>query len=144
MHFPIIKNRSESLESFSNKVFEPALKLANTIQTSTSIYRFSPDIDTDDIFDVRNVTLDNLAVVKMVDIGTGKTLKADSPVEADEKGQIGQQILLLAPALFRCDRGRKPFLLVKAVILVQLYKPLGRRRAVTGVDKQRQGGVSLT
>lgn len=63
----------------------------------------------------------------MIEVATGKTLKADSPVTPDGKGDIGDQILVLSPALSRRDADR--FIpLSQAVILVELYYPLGRRR----------------
>ena len=57
-----------------------------------------------------------------------QTLKPDSLVVSDSNGFIGEQIMMLSPALVRRDED-KIVRLSQEVLLVELYKPLGRRRA---------------
>lgn len=76
------------------------------------------------------VSKTDLGCYRMIDVATGKQLKADSPVTPDRKGNIGDRIMVLAPGLFRQDPNRL-VPLIPAAFLVELYKPLGRRRAAT-------------
>ncbi|KAL8904508.1 MAG: hypothetical protein Q9207_003230 [Kuettlingeria erythrocarpa] len=131
-YFPIILNSKQSLASLHNRVVAPAAKLADTIRTSSTTYEFK--FTTKLLLSItgNNFTEQNLAAYRLVDIDTRKTLKPDSPVEASGNGQIGSGIMILAPALYRCDPGRETLQLVKATCLIQLFKPLGRRRGVAG------------
>jgi len=71
---------------------------------------------------------DDLVRMRVLDVETGKTLKADSLIGANQYGEIGHQIALLTPALWRQGEGEKPVRLTQAIILAELFHPLGRRR----------------
>ncbi|KAL8653947.1 MAG: hypothetical protein Q9226_003637 [Calogaya cf. arnoldii] len=130
-YFPVIKETKESLQGFRDKVIGPAVKLANTIQTSATRYKFSPQIGEISPFSAHHLTHDQLSTATVIDVDSGKTLKADSPIQQDERGELGKHIMLLAPALYRHNPGQARILLVKEIVLVKLRKPLGRRRAAT-------------
>ncbi|KAL8748102.1 MAG: hypothetical protein Q9184_007510 [Pyrenodesmia sp. 2 TL-2023] len=135
--FVIIDRTEASLRTLLDKVVEPAMKLANKIQISPATYEFLPKVEEIPPLDGFVLSVDHLSKWKLIDVTTGKTLKVDSPVEANDQGQIGTRVMVLAPALYRRDPGKDPLLLVKPIILVQLYKPMGRRRAATGPPKQQ-------
>ena len=73
------------------------------------------------------VTLHDLSETKMIDIKSGKHLRAESQVVPGDGGEIGDQLLVLAPALLRRQSGKKSIRLTQELILVELYKPLGRQ-----------------
>lgn len=130
--FPIVKQTTtESMDTLFDKVLSPAVKLASTIQLSPTKYEFFPDME------VRLSTADDvllqedLSHAQLIDVGTRKTLKVDSAVQANERGEIGHRVMMLAPALYRRGEGDASLLLVKEMGLVKLHKPLGRRRAAT-------------
>ncbi|KAL8974352.1 MAG: hypothetical protein Q9197_001397 [Variospora fuerteventurae] len=127
-----IERSEASLQVLLDKVIQPAVELAVKIQISSATYDFRPKMDAVPLLDNCIFSQKHLSSMKLVDIATGKTLKADSPVQANEKGEIGTRVMMLAPALYRCDPGKDPLLLVKPTFVVQLYKPLGRRQAATG------------
>ncbi|KAL8845524.1 MAG: hypothetical protein Q9176_000160 [Flavoplaca citrina] len=130
-YFPVLKKTEGSLQRFYDRVISPAMDLATMIQTSPTHYEFSPSIGTISPFLTRNLAYHQVSAARFIDIGTGKTLKADSPLQEDERGDIGKEILLLAPALYRHNQGQASILLVKEIVLVKLHKPLGRRRVAT-------------
>ncbi|KAL8878706.1 MAG: hypothetical protein Q9192_008385 [Flavoplaca navasiana] len=138
-YFPVLKKTKGSLQGFYDRVISPAMDLATMIQTSPTHYEFSPSIGTISSFLTRNLAYHQVSAARLIDIGTGKTLKADSPLQEDERGDIGKEVLLLAPALYRHKQGQTPILLVKEVVLVKLHGPLGRRRAAT-FHQAAQGG----
>lgn len=141
-YFPVINKTKESLQGIYDGVINPAIELASTIKTSPSRYEFSPKIETISPFSGHRLTHNQLSTSRVIDIETGKTLKADSPIEQDMRGETGRNILLLAPALYRCNPGQAPIQLVKETVLVKLHKPLGRRRASI-FHQAPQGGSSL-
>ncbi|KAL8705485.1 MAG: hypothetical protein Q9201_001416 [Fulgogasparrea decipioides] len=110
------------------RVIIPAVNLANTMQTSATKYKFVPTMKEVSPFKTYTLTQEDLLRSKVIDVTTAKTLKVDSPVESNGKGEIGEQILLLAPALYRQDSEYSSLLLVKKVVLVKLDKPLCKRR----------------
>lgn len=77
-----------------------------------------------------SVSKTGLSECRMIDVASGKTLKRDSVVVSDSDGVIGEYIMTLWPALYRCDDKDKFVPLSQEIILVELDKPLGRRRAV--------------
>lgn len=61
----------------------------------------------------------DLGRFRMTDLGTGKTMKPDSPVTPDCNGDIGTQTIVLAPGLVRLDAD-KVVPLSQEAILVKL------------------------
>ena len=135
-----MKKTIESLQGFYDRVIGPAMELATMIQTSPTCYKFFPSPGP--FSPLRNLAHRQISEARFIDIETGKTLKADSPLQEDERGNIGKQLLQLAPALYRHNRGQAPILLVKEVVLVKLHRPLGRRRAATS-HQAAEGGSYL-
>ncbi|KAL8847995.1 MAG: hypothetical protein Q9221_006957 [Calogaya cf. arnoldii] len=126
--FPIVKKEQESLIKLWDSVVRPAVTLAKKIQTSPTCYEFLPKVASRSQFRYSEVHQAELANFKLIDIVSRKTLKMNSPVRPDEKGDIGIQIMMLAPALYRRDPGQAALLLVTETDLIELHTPLGRRQ----------------
>ena len=124
----MISKHQISLKTLYEKVIKPAVDLAITMQTSMTTYQFDIQAPSDTLFMPYSVSEASLGRCQMIDVATRKTLKPDSPVVADSNGNIGDRIMTLSPALYRCNED-KFVLLAQEVILVELYKPLGRRYA---------------
>ena len=127
----------ECLQSFLEKVIQPAVKLANMTQTLPSKYKFFLRLAERDCLKRPILKLRHLSEGKLIDISTGKLLDVDSLVQANEAGEIGEEVMVLVPALYRCEPGQDPLRLVKVTVLVELYSPLGRRPAVIRPSKAR-------
>lgn len=136
--FPIVKDSRTSLTAFYEKIIKPAINLALAIQQSPIAYSFRPCMTDTPISERLLLSRNDLADVKVIDVTTGKTLKADSSVVENAEGMIGEQIALLSPALWRCIPGEKEVLLTREVILAELFYPLSRRRANTTQNSRRQ------
>lgn len=102
----------------------PAAKLAATIRMSTSDYVFS--IPRAPLTKFMPATTDMLKTHKMIDYKSGRQLKPDSAVVADEDGMIGDLILSLEPGLYRVIKGKKTTL-HQELFFVVLHHPLGKR-----------------
>ena len=70
--------------------------------------------------------METLGTCKMLDVQTGKHLKPDSAVLADENGVIGEIIISMEPGLRRMNRD-KATILHQGTVLVKLSHPLGKR-----------------
>lgn len=81
---------------------------------------------------------DHLVGMKVLDVETGKTLKADSMIGGNQYGAIGHLIVLLTPALWRQGEGENPIRLTQETIVAELLHPIGRRSANTKQNSQRQ------
>lgn len=114
----------ETHATFYDQVLFPAVKLANTIRMSTSDYVFS--IPRSPLTKFMPATKDMLKTHKMIDYKSGRQLKPDSPVVADQDGTIGNFILSLEPGLYRVVKGKKTTL-HQELFLVELHHPLGKR-----------------
>jgi len=68
----------------------------------------------------------HLAMFRLVEMQTGKTLKSDSKVVPNSHGFVGKAILPLEPSLHRKNRGHESTTLCQACYLVKLDKPLLR------------------
>ena len=130
--FPIIRgSHPAGLERLKDKVVEPAVKLAVSIQTSTSMYDTMTAIGASVIPVSHRPKAIHKAVLgqwRIIDVATGKHLKSDSPVTVDENGMMGDLLLVVSPGLERRS-GERSIALVQGTLLVDLYVPLGRRDA---------------
>ena len=122
--FPALPSSLQTYDTLSEQILLPAIKFANVIRKSTSEYRISiPEAYT---IKSKSVTKESLKSRKMIDVKSGKHLKPDSAVIADEDGIIGSLIICLEPALYRVMNGKER-LLLKGTFLVELNSPLPKR-----------------
>ena len=102
----------------------PAAKLATTMRISTSEYVFDSMSISGLTFEP--VILDHFKVCQMIDIRSGRHLRPDSAVVADNAGIIGKIVMFLEPGLHRRIDGKYKTLR-QTVFLIELKHPLGKR-----------------
>lgn len=116
-----------NLGSIHEKIVVPAMELALNIQLTLGRYYFYPctaSITTAE----RRLTLQDSSKNVMIDITTRRILNDNSLVIVADDGTIGEKLFVLEPSMIRRGRGRKAHVLMrKAVYLVKLDKPLGKR-----------------
>ena len=126
--FPVISNHRISLGTLYEKVIKLAVDIAITMQTSLTTYHFDNRAPSATPFVTYSVSKLSLGRTQLIDVETRKPLKPDSLILSDSSGNIGDRIMTLSPALYRRNKGNS-VLLSQEIILVKLYKPLGRRHA---------------
>ena len=62
----------------------------------------------------------------MIDIATHKIIRPDSVLKVSEDGRIGEEVLVIVPALLRVHSEGK-VLICKPTRLVKLDEPMGKR-----------------
>lgn len=119
--------RQDNLHRLGKEIVIPAIELAQNIQLTLGRYYFYPRTDLIPTTE-RRLTLEHISEHSLIDISTRRTLKEGSPVIAGDDGTIGEKLFVLEPGLLRRGRGENPDVLMrKAVYLVRLDRPLGKR-----------------
>lgn len=125
---PSIQDRKDSLERLHDQVVLPTVKLAVTMKTSSSCYKFYPaeGMDLSTRWDLARTEF--IHGYKFVDLDTRKTLKSNSFFTLDENGNLGKPLFLFEPGLARLGDGMKQDVqLYRPSFLLKLYTPLGKR-----------------
>ena len=64
----------------------------------------------------------------MIDIMTHKIIRPDSMLKVEEDGRIGEEMLVVSPALVRNQKeGNGKVMVCKPTVLVKLDEPMGKR-----------------
>ena len=110
------------------QIIQPSLHLANTLRLSSSDYRLLFRPFARDSEHARTAYQHEVAHSSMMDVATHKMIRADSAVKAAEDGRIGEEVLVVCPALVRALRdGKGRVVVCKATVLVKLDEPMGKR-----------------
>ena len=126
--FPVLFDRSESLNRLYHDIVVPASQLTIKMKTSTSTYAMFIQEDWGRDFNVvaRRAHIESH---KLVDIDTSKALHADSPVTFVERNCLGDVLIQLEPKVIRLDENMPNTVLQRETDLVKLYHPLGKRKS---------------
>ena len=122
---PILFGRPQAHHSFDTQILRPAVSLANTVQESTTKYAWT--LPKRIIGEGTPVSKDDLEIHKIMDMKTGKCLKPDSLVTADQQGVIGTAVLMIEPCLGLMNGERQWNTLRQGMSIVNLKFPLGQR-----------------
>ena len=122
---------ADGLETLHSQITLPALALATKLRLSTSNYTFTSQLFTNrDPAKSSNVLIYETKDAHMVDIMTHKVIRPDSAIKIAEDGSIGEEMLVVSPALLRVviEGERKGRVLVaKPNILVKLHEPMMKK-----------------
>lgn len=135
------------MQAFHREITEPAVKLACTLRRSSASYDFVFMV-TPQVYQTQRPDLPppekgglvfpaDLDRSEILDIETRKTLKPNR-LEPNRDGSIGNRIMIIHPALYRC-RGEEKILLGKQLLLAQLPEVSQRR----GKPRNNEGSRNL-
>jgi len=115
-------------EDLHKQVILPAIKLATKLRLSTADYRLISHIFHKDSNRNGSVFVYEIKDARMMDIMTHKPIRPDSVLKVAEDGRIGEEKLVVSPALLRVQKdGKGKVLICKPTILVKLDEPMGKR-----------------
>lgn len=118
----------EGWEDLHTQVILPAVQLSTKLRLSTADYQLTSHIFHRDPSQSASVFVFEIKSSSMIDITTHKILRPDSVLKVAEDGRIGEEKLVVAPALLRLHKdGKGKVLVCKPTILVKLDEPMGKR-----------------
>lgn len=116
-------------EDLHREIVIPAIQLATKLRLSTADYRLISHIFAKDSARATTVFVYEIKDSSMIDIMTHKVIRPDSVLKVAQDGQIGEEMLIVSPALLRVQKdGKGKVLICKPTILVKLDEPMGKRR----------------
>ena len=106
----------------------PAIQLSVKLRLSTTDYRLASRRFAKESGQGANVFVHEIKDSSTIDIATQKIIRPDSNLKVADDGRIGQEMLVLTPALLRDQKGGiSRILICKPTILVKLDEPMGKR-----------------
>ena len=125
---PDAETNKNGLKELLDHIIYPAIHVSTSMRMSTTTYRMTSRLAN------KNPDLNLIMYVHelqrcyMVDVASQKIIRPDSALKVAEDGRIGEQMLVLQPALLRIQReGGSNLVLCKPTFLVRLDEPMGRR-----------------
>lgn len=119
---------SESMEELHKQIILPAVQLATKLRLSTTDYRLIFHPFTRDPSKATTAYHYEIQNSSMIDIMTHKIIRPDSVLKVAEDGRIGEEMLVVSPALVRDQKERNGKVMVcKPTVLVKLDEPMGKR-----------------
>lgn len=124
---PTAESKKDAWKELHDHIVNPAVQVAANMRLSTETYRTTsrlagkpPDQNSMFIHEVQRCN--------MIDLSSHKILRPDSVLKVGEDGKIGEQVLVVQPALIRTPREAGPnVVLCKPSMLVRLDEPMGRK-----------------
>lgn len=123
------KDEQSGWEELHTSITLPAIALATKHRLSTSSYILTSRLFTNrDPAKATHAFVYEIKDSSMVDIATEKVLRPDSVLKIAEDGRIGEEMLVVTPALLRVQGdGKSKMLVCKPRILVKLDEPMQKR-----------------
>ncbi len=119
---------NESMEELHKQIILPAVQLATKLRLSTTDYRLIFHPFTRDPSKATTAYHYEIQNSSMIDIMTHKIIRPDSVLKVAEDGRIGEEMLVVSPALVRDQKERNGKAMVcKPTVLVKLDEPMGKR-----------------
>ena len=122
---------SESLGSWKeihSQIVLPAIQLSVKLRLSTTDYRLASRRFAKETGQGSSIFVYEVKDSSMVDIATQKMIRPDSNLKVADDGRIGQEMLVLTPALLRDQKdGKSRILVCKPTVLIKLDEPMGKR-----------------
>ncbi|CAD6591487.1 MAG: hypothetical protein ASARMPREDX12_005190 [Alectoria sarmentosa] len=121
-------NDESSFEELHKQIILPAIQLATKLRLSTTDYRLIFHPFTRDPSKSTTAYHYEIQNSSMMDIMTHKIIRPDSILKVAEDGRIGEEMLVVSPALVRNQRdGNGRVMVCKPTVLIKLDEPMGKR-----------------
>lgn len=131
LHEALSALMTESLGSWREiyqQIILPAIQLSVKMRLSTTDYRLASRRFAKESGQGSKIFVYEVKDSSMIDITTQKIIRPDSNLKVADDGRIGQEMLVITPALLRDQKdGRSRILICKPTVLVKLDEPMGKR-----------------
>lgn len=124
---PTIENKKDAWKELHDHIVSPAVQVAANMRLSTENYRTTSRL-AGKTSDQNSMFINEVQRCNMIDLSSHKIIRPDSMLKVGEDGRIGEQMLVVQPALIRTPREAGPnAVLCKPSMLVRLDEPMGRK-----------------
>lgn len=124
---PTASNKKDAWKELHDHIVNPAVQVAANMRLSTETYRTTSRL-AGKSSDQTSMFNHEIQRCNMIDLSSHKIIRPDSLLKAGEDGRIGEQMLVVQPALIRTPREAGPnAVLCKPSMLVRLDEPMGRK-----------------
>ncbi|MCJ1263738.1 hypothetical protein MMC22_003608 [Lobaria immixta] len=125
---PDTETRKDGWKDLLDHIIHPAIQVSSSMRMSTATYRTTSRMAGKHADQASTMYVHELQRCLMMDVASHKIIRPDSALKVAEDGRIGEQVLVLHPALIRTQReGGGTLVLCKPTMLVKLDEPMGRR-----------------
>lgn len=125
---PDAELKKDGWKNLLDHVIHPAIQVSTNMRMSTTTYRMTSRMAGKHPDQASTMFVHELQRCHMMDLASQKVIRPDSALKVAEDGRIGEQMLVLQPALLRIQKeGGKNLVLCKPTMLVRLDEPMGRR-----------------
>lgn len=120
--------KKDGREDLVDHIILPAIQVSISMRTSTTIYRLISRMAGKSPDQASIMYAHELQRCQMMDVASHKIIRPDSALKVAGDGRIGEQMLVLQPALLRHQKeGGSSLVLCKPIMLVRLDEPMGRK-----------------
>ncbi|CAF9922409.1 hypothetical protein IMSHALPRED_005680 [Imshaugia aleurites] len=121
-------NDASSPDSLHAQIIQPTVHLATQLRLSTTTYRLFFHPFTRDAKKRSTAHHHEIPNSSMIDMATHKMIRPDSVLKIGADGRIGEEMLVVSPALVReQEDGKGKVMVCKPTVLVKLDEPMGKR-----------------
>lgn len=125
---PGVEAKKDAWRVVLDQIINPAIQVATNMRLSTASYRTTSRIAGKNPEHLFTMYVNELQRLHMMDLFSHKIIRPDSVLKVAEDGRIGEQMLVVQPALLRSQKdGGGTVVLCKPMVLVRLDEPMGRR-----------------
>lgn len=118
----------EDSAELHKQIIQPTIHLATKLRLSTTDYRLTFHPFTRDPGKTSTAYHHEIPNCSMVDITTHKIVRPDSMLKVGDDGRVGEEMLVVSPALVREHTdGKGRVMVCKPTVLVRLDEPMGKR-----------------
>ncbi|MCJ1467089.1 hypothetical protein MMC07_005711 [Pseudocyphellaria aurata] len=120
--------KTDGWKDLLDHVIVPAIQVSISMRISTTTYRLTSRMAGKPPDQASIMYAHELQRCQMVDVASHKIIRSDSALKVAGDGRIGEQMLVLQPALLRYQKeGGNTLVLCKPIVLVKLDEPMGRK-----------------
>lgn len=140
---PTAENKKDAWKELHDHIVNPAVQVATNMRLSTETYRTTSRL-AGKPSEQSSMFIHEVQRCNMIDLSSHKIIRPDSILKVGEDGRIGEQMLVVQPALIRTPReAGTNAVLCKPSMLVRLDEPMGRKSKGMKVFQHLFGGEGL-
>ena len=138
LHGPDVMVPEDGWEKLHKQVVLPAIEIATAMRVSMTDYQLETRLFKKAPEKANAIYHNEIQHYQLVDNATHKIVRPDSTLKTADDGRIGEELLVVSPALLRKKDENHRAIICKPTILIKLDEPMGKRsKGIKGSDLGR-------